>query len=768
MGVWHMSYEEEYMGYDGGEDERFEDIDPSSLGDFRYMFDEDGDGTPAPAEPQDAPPSILVQQKSKEEIQLILDELNSGLNPSQREAAETIYGPVIIIAGAGAGKTKTLTNRVATMLIQGIHPANIMLVTFTNKAAEEIRNRIEEMVGENAQYITAGTFHSTILRHVLKKYPESRYLRAIGLDMEMCANIDQDESEKLLKEAIDALSPEDREQMAENEWDHKDFEKEMGKARALGQDINDYRALTARGSDDEELRKITANCWQIYNRLCREVNGIDFDDILLFADKMLRSEPSIADELGDRFKYVMLDEYQDTNRVQMNIMDSICKKHKNICVVGDEKQSIYGFREADIKIILSFKNRYPESKSINMNQNYRSYSEILRFSNACADAMEQKLSDGQLIPMKQIEESPAELEVKKSNKVVMAEFRSGYDEAEMVAKAIRRDLMLKTPGKEVALLYRNRNSKMLVERQLVDMNIPYRVVGDASFFQKKEVKDIVGMIRFVFHPWDTMAGYRFLGATSVGISLNAAKKAASEGHSVHDFLTDQATKRLKAKKKDEITDLTVSAKKIAPFMELGKMLREAISYGDNPAFIKEVIGKLWDIYLRPGVTKIANRSDDDNDLENRTDNAEYVIDRLGKNLEKGMLIDEIIEDLTMMVENNPDTDKNLDSKVVLMTIHGSKGLEFDNVYMVGMNELTMVGEDPTFDEIEESRRLNYVGMTRAKKKLTMTFATFIVQYGQLIETKASRFIEEIEDRLKVRRYVFKSKEKSNESSMSHG
>lgn len=754
-----MSFEDEYNGYNSGDYEQHEDEDPALMGDYRYMFDEDGDAQPmAAVEQQPEVMPLPVISKTAEEIKKILNDLNGDLNEAQREAAEAIYGPVIIIAGAGTGKTKTLTHRVATMLLMGIHPANIMLVTFTNKAAEEIRERIEKMVGENAQYITAGTFHSTIFRNILKRYPESRYLRSIGVSMEECVNIDPDEAEKLVDDAISQLSDEDKAQIEENEWKRSHFEKEMSAARANALDVNDYRASNSIGSDNEVLRRITATVWQTYNRLCREVNGIDFDDILLFADKMLKAEPRIAEELGERFKYIMLDEYQDTNKVQMGIMDSIAKIHKNICVVGDEKQSIYGFREADIKIILSFKTRYNEAKTVNMSKNYRSYPEIIRYSNACADAMNQRLSDGQLNAMCKFEETPSEREVRKSNQVVMAEFKSAFDEAETVAKAIRRDLVLKVEGKNVAVLYRNRASKTIVERKMVDLNIPYRVVGDVSFFQKKEVKDIVGMIRFIFHPWDTMAGYRFLGATSVGISLNAAKKAASEGHSVHDFLKEQAAKRLKPKKKDEVTELTAAAKKIAPFMDVSKMLREAVGYGDSPQFLKEAIAKIWDIYLKPGLEKVANRSDDDNELSTRLDNAEYVIDRFGKSLEKGMLIDEIIEDLVMMVENNPDMDKNLDTKVLLMTLHASKGLEFDNVYMIGMNERNMIGEEPTFDDIEESRRLNYVGMTRAKKKLTMTFATHIQIYGEPVVTKASPFIEEIEDRLKVKRYVFKPKE----------
>jgi len=488
----------------------------------------------------------------------------------------------------------------------------------------------------------------------------------------------------------------------------------------------------------------------------RDMQGVDFDDILVFCDKMLRQEPHIAEQLGEEFKYIMLDEYQDTNRVQMSIMDAISRKHNNICVVGDEKQGIYSFRGADITVILSFKNRYPNAKQINMSKNYRSYPEIMRYSNACADAMEQRLSDGQLEPMRKFEESEQERAAKKSNKVVMAEFKTAEQEADNVAKAVFRDLRLGVQGKEIAILYRNRSLKGIIEKKLVDMDIPYRMVGDASFFQKKEVKDMVALVRFIFHPWDSMAGFRFLGATSMGVSVNAAKKASSNGLSVHEFLKESAEKKLKPKKKDEITDFTSAAKKVAPFVELAKMLRDSIKYGDNPVFIKEAIAQIWDIYMKPGLEKVAARSEQDDDLDGRLDNIGYVIERLEKSLVKGMTIDEIIEDLSMMVENNPDMDKSTESKVQMMTLHASKGLEFDNVYMIGLDNITMPGEDATFDDIEESRRLNYVGMTRSKKKLTMTFAVERFHFGQFIKTLPSPFITEIESRIGAKRYVMKA------------
>lgn len=706
-------------------------------------------------------------RRTEAEILDILEELNKDLNPGQKEAAETTEGAVIVIAGAGAGKTKTLTHRVATLLVKGVHAANILVVTFTNKAAEEIKERIEGMVGENAQYISAGTFHSVVFRKILKMHPESSYLRAIGVDMHECAIMDVDDATKLLKEALNELAPEDLVQINENDkWTPRSFEKIMSKARANGMDVNDFMASIAVGGSNEEQERITARAWLIYNRKCREAQSMDFDDILVFCNKMLQQEPHIAEQLGEEFKYVMLDEYQDTNRVQMNIMDAIVKKHHNICVVGDEKQSIYGFREADIQVILSFQNRYPEARQINMKNNYRSYSDIIRYANACADAMGQRLSDGQLIAMRQFEESPQDMSLRKSNKVFMVQFKDTEQEAKNIVRAIARDIQLGVAPKEIAILYRNRALKTDVERELVDMNMPYRLVGDTSFFQRAEVKDMVALIRFIFNPWDSLAGNRVLRATRMGVSEQAAKKAASNGMNTNEFLKEQGAKKLKTKKKGELEpEPTAAAKKLMPFIKLSEALRDSIKYGDSPAFIKDVLAEIWDIYLKPKLENSASRDADGDVMNSRLENVHYVLNRLEKNLNAGMEIDEIIEDLAMMVENNPDMDKDLDSKILMMTLHGSKGLEFDNVYMIGADNLTMPGEEPSYEEVEESRRLMYVGMTRAKKKLAISFTEERLVYGQFVRTQPSPFINEIEDRLKIRHYVM-PKEKEQERTYS--
>lgn len=694
------------------------------------------------------------------ELQASLDRINAPLNPEQKMAAETLHGPVMVIASAGAGKTKTLIHRVASMIVSGISPKDIMVVTFTNKAASEIKERLEEMpeIGLNAQFICAGTFHSIILREIIKQFPDSKFLNAIGIDVREMTNLDDKDANSLLKQAIELLPEADKDIVSDNEWRAAYFEKEMSMHRAMGHDVKDYVYDNSAGSDKEEFRRITANVWQTYNRLCREANGIDFDDILLFADKMLRAEPEIARQLSERFKYMMLDEYQDTNKVQQSIMDAIAMHHQNICTVGDEKQSIYGFRGADINVIMGFKTRYNNAKLIGLSRNYRSYSAIIQFANACADAMGQRLNDGQMINEKQIEESPQLAVQRKSNLATMVEFSSAEQEAEFIVKGIMRDLRLGVKGKEVAVLYRNKTLKSLVEKKLVENQVPYELVGDTSFYQKAEVKDMIALIRFAFHPYDSMAGLRVLNATKFGVSSKKAKESmAKNGVNVHEFLMQQSKERMKTKRKnDPDFELKAHAKKLQPFMGLCKELKDAAYYGDNPQYIADVVAQVWDIYFKPALELKAKRStssDHGDQMETRIQNVQFVLERFCDSLSRGMTIDEVIEDLVFMVEANPELDRNKNDKVKLMTLHASKGLEFENVYMIGFDELTMCGDEPSDDDVEESRRLAYVGITRAMKKLAISYAKSRRNFGEEVHVQGSRFLDEIESRLNVKRYV---------------
>jgi DNA helicase-2/ATP-dependent DNA helicase PcrA len=689
-------------------------------------------------------------------IQNTLDDVNASLNPEQKLAAETTEGPVMVVAGAGAGKTKMLIHRVASLMVKGVPAANIMVVTFTNRAAGEIKDRLEQMIGENGQYVHAGTFHSIIFKQILKPYGHSQYLQGQNINMEECAILDEKEATSLLKDAFNELSETDQNIISENEWSLDDFKQILSIERSKGYDVFDFFSRIAPGSTSEAKNRIAASIWRSFNIKCRSVGGIDFDDILLHADKMLKKESGLAEELSRQFRYLMLDEYQDTNPVQMSIMDSIAKFHSNICVVGDEKQSIYAFRGADINVILTFQKRYPGAKLIDMNKNYRSYPEIIRYSNAIADAMQQKISSGMMKGERKITEDPHELSERKGNSVAIVEFPSEQLEAVNVVKAIMRDLTARVQGNKIAVLYRNRNLKIELERMLVDRNIPYKLVGDTSFFQRAEVKDAIALVRFIFNPWDSVAGLRVLKSTNMRVSDAAAKKSMQEnGCNVHEYLRQQSELRLKSKKKDDKEyPFTETAKKVRPFINLCKMLKEACEYGDSPIFIRDILAQIWDIYMRPGI----ENKKDDNNTDIKIENVQHIFKRVKESMENGMDITSIIEDLAFMVDNNGENNSDEFDKVQLMTMHASKGLEFDNVYIIGLDAVTTHGEDPDENEIEESRRLFYVGATRAEKKLSISYSTERLHYGSHIEPEGSPFIGEIETRLKIRRVIVRKPE----------
>ena len=674
-----------------------------------------------------------------------LDDLNGSLNAEQRLAAETTEGPVIVVAGAGAGKTKALIHRVATLMRKGIPPANMLVVTFTNRAAEEIKHRLAGMVGENAHHVVAGTFHSVIFRHILKKYPDSNFLKEQGIDMRECTIMDEDESKKIMKETFAGLDDQTASHLEEISVGLDDIRHIMSMQRAKGRDVRDFLSNIQPGASNQVLLEVVGSFWRAYSEKCRQFKGIDFDDILVYADKMLRREPAIAKELSEQFKYLMLDEYQDTNRVQMNIMDSIARSHQNICVVGDEKQSIYGFRGADISVILSFKQRYPNATQIDMAKNYRSNPSVIKFANACASSMRQRLSDGRLQAMSQHQSMMPRI----------VEFENSEIEAEMICRAIRRDLSQGTMGKEIAVLYRNKHLKNLTEKKLVEMDVPYQLVGDTSFYDRAEVKDCVAMMRFIFRPWDSIAAARFLRAARIGVSDEAIKSGMEiDGLNVHEILKRKSRETLRAQKKGQEPQLTSTAKKVLPFVELAQELRAAVLDGESPEFVQETLAAIWDIYLLPRVRQLAARGSQDErekELEARIENAHFIINRLGRSLSNGLTVDEVLEDLVLMIESNSVGDRNKDGKVCLLTIHASKGLEFDNVYLIGMDHVSMAVSEDDDNDTEEERRIAYVALTRAKKRLSLSFSTWRRQHGMPIQVGPSEFLLEIERGLNIER-----------------
>ncbi|MEZ9709269.1 ATP-dependent helicase [Vibrio breoganii] len=681
-----------------------------------------------------------------------IDRINAVLDENQKRAAEAIDGAVMIVAGAGAGKTKTLIHRCATMLVSGISPKNILLITFTNKAAEEIKNRLEDMpdVGVNAQYISAGTFHS-IMKNWLKMFPQSAYMKRIGLNPEELVILDEADSLSLFKQAYKQLPDDALELCKEYQWTASVFKKQLELVKSKG--------LTEREAQDQlfddfppEFIQILITIWRTYQGLCINVNGVDFNDILLHCDGVLRENPEYAQELSEQYTRIMLDEYQDTNRVQQSIIDRIAKHHGNVCAVGDSKQSIYKFRAADVGIFLEFDKQYKDVMRIELDKNYRSYSEIIRYANAVTANMTEKVTEGMMVPVRNVEEPNDLALTRKVNTCSMVEFASDRDEIAMVVKAIKRDLATGVAPEEIALLYRNRNSRNTYEKALSAAGVRYEVLNDTSLYKSREVKDTIALTRFLVHPYDSMAGLRFLDSTSVGVSAPSTREQmATQGRSVHNILLGRSSEVLKAAGSRN-GQLKAHALKLRPFMDLIDEVNACILTNDAPDYIAGVLSEVWEIYLAPTLKKRCER--ERVDYEAKRQNAYFVFEQVERGLKSGKSIDLIIEDLVLMVEGDSETDAFRDQKIKLMTMHASKGLEFHNVYMVGLDEQTMVGdgEELLDEDIEESRRLMFVAMTRAMKKLTMTWSASKYMYGQVLPAIACRFLSEIERTLNVTRH----------------
>ena len=660
-----------------------------------------------------------------------IDFLMSPLNPGQRDAAMQIDGPVAAIAGAGAGKTKTMIHRTAHLLLKGIPATSIMLVTFTNKGAEEIKGRLEDMVGNDAQYITAGTFHSIIFRVMLKGNADHPYLQNIGLNMHECTILDDGDAKDIFKDAIGSMSADEQEAIKENGWDNK-IEEIMSAERAKGNGPDEFaRENIGYGASDDIVNRIAHDVWKRYEALCRAVNGIDFDDILLIASRFLSASPDASKELADRFKYLMLDEYQDTNPVQMKIMDCIAQHHHNIFVVGDEKQSIYKFRGADIKVILGFKKRYPDAKIIDMDLNYRSTQSILTAANITAGKMGQKLSEGFL--KKGLNNDS------KDKPIAMVSFENSILEARVIAASIRREMASGVRGEDMAILYRSRVQKSILERELVSSGVAYQVIGDIGFYQRKEVKNSIAFLRTLFRPWDSMAVIRLLKNTSFGVSDKSAKKAMSKGQTAHAYLKDMSEKVRQG------NEPTAVASKLAPLLGAMQSIRKLVAYGEDSDYIRASMESLWKTYMGPSLIRDADKDEGslEDAVEARKQNVNFLFDRFFGDMKDGRKAEDIIDELTMMTENSKQS-KDQGNLVKMMTIHGSKGLEFKHVYMPGMDRDTTPGmECDDFEEIEEERRIFYVGMTRAMDKLVLTYARNKIKWGQKMNVDASPFLLEV-------------------------
>ena len=646
-----------------------------------------------------------------------------GLNDQQRQAVAHTRGPLLIVAGAGAGKTTVLTRRAARLIEEGVPPWKILIVTFTNKAARELRERLTSMVGEQGREVVAATFHSFALRHLLRRHGERIGWGKFSI-------IDDAESRALMKEAIEMLSQQERQQRMDEKWTPADFLAEMGLARAHGLSPDAYLRTIRPGSHDESFQRQVANAWKNYMALMEKNNVLDFDAILEKGVKILKEYEDVLHAMQNRFDYIMVDEYQDTNPIQADMIQRLAEKHHNLCVVGDAKQSIYRFRGSEVRIILDFQKTYPEGTLIELPVNYRSTGPIVDVANRLSDSMRMKVGKARM----EAGGSLAELK----NRPAFGEYPNGREEASAIAKMIGERIEAGVNPQDIAVLYRTRAVKSTLEEAMIAHKIPYVVVGDTSFFQRKEVRDLMAVIRVVLNPEDSLAWYRILDAAKLGISAPRVREEADMvGASALEVLQRKATGKGKI------------AGRIQTLLNDVSELRQHTE--DGGAF-QLAVNQFWESYLLESIRKAVkaqhrNASQEimDKAIEARRSNAETLIDLVVREI--GLQpFEEIVEDLMLLAADQNESSENA---ISLMTIHASKGLEFDHLFLAAVEDEMIPGSTVEPEEVEEERRILYVAMTRAKENLVVTCARQRIMFGRTVYCSPSRFLSAVSDQFEM-------------------
>ncbi len=629
------------------------------------------------------------------------------LNEEQRQAVSQTEGPVLILAGAGSGKTRVLTHRIAYLIEEcGVNPWNIMAITFTNKAAGEMRERVDGLVGAGSESIWVTTFHSTCVR-ILR-----RYIDRLGYDNSFTI-YDAEDSKSVMKELCKSL------QIDTKMLKERTILAAVSQAKNAGISAAEY-ALNAQG--DYQKRRI-AHAYEEYEARLRKNNALDFDDLLVKTVELFQTCPDVLASYQKRFQYLMVDEYQDTNSIQLTLIRQLAGTRHNLCVVGDDDQSIYKFRGADIRNILDFETYYPEARVIKLEQNYRSTQNILDAANAViANNRGRK---------------PKRLwtEQKGGAPVRFRQFDTAYEEAEFIADDIcRKKKKGEADYKACAVLYRTNAQSRLLEERFVVEGIPYRLIGGVNFYARKEIKDLLAYLKTIDNGRDDLAVRRIINIPKRGIGAATIARvqqyADDHGISFYDALCEA----------DRIDTIGRSAVKLKPFVLMIQAFRGKL---------REVYGLeelLRDIIETTGYVRELEESDEE-DAKERIGNIDELISKVVSYVDthKEPTLSEFLEEVALVADID-SVDGNGD-RVLLMTMHSAKGLEFDQVYLAGLEDglfpsyLSVSSDDPM--EIEEERRLAYVGITRAKKELALTCARQRMIRGETQYHDVSRFVREI-------------------------
>ncbi|MBR5508928.1 MAG: DNA helicase PcrA [Lachnospiraceae bacterium] len=633
------------------------------------------------------------------------------LNREQREAVLCTEGPLLILAGAGSGKTRVLTYRIAHLIDEcGVNPWNILAITFTNKAAGEMRERVDKIVGYGSESVWVSTFHSTCVR-ILR-----RYIDRLGYDTNFTI-YDTEDQKTTMKSVCSRLQ----------------IDTKMYKERALLNAIshakdeyispNEFR-LEAEG--DYRKQKI-AEVYLEYQKELKKNNALDFDDLIVKTVELFQSCPDVLEYYQERFRYIMVDEYQDTNTVQFKLISILAKKYQNLCVVGDDDQSIYKFRGANIGNILNFEKVFPKARVIKLEQNYRSTRNILNAANGV-------ISNNRGRKVKALW-----TENEEGDALVFQQFQNGYEEAEYISGEIQKKI--RTGGAEYrdfAILYRTNAQSRLFEEKFLMANVPYKLIGGINFYSRKEIKDLLAYLKTINNGKDDLAVRRIINVPKRGIGAVTLNKvqayADSRGLGFFEAMEEA----------NEIPGLGKALLKIQPFVHLIHELRLKLSEISLEQLMEEILD-------RTGYAQELKDEDTD-EAKARLENIDELISKVVAYEEAAehANLSEFLEEVALVADI--DSLEESDNRVLLMTLHSAKGLEFPFVFLAGMEDgifpsyMSITAENPT-EEIEEERRLCYVGITRAMKELTLTSARMRMVRGENMFNNISRFVREIPQEL---------------------
>ena len=647
-----------------------------------------------------------------------MEKLLDNLNPSQRAAVEFCDGPSLVIAGAGSGKTRVLTYKIAYLLKQGLPPYYILALTFTNKAAREMKERIAEVAGEKAaRQLWMGTFHS-IFSRILRNEAE-----LLGYTSNFTI-FDSSDSKNLVKLIIKDLKLDDK------VYRPGPVHGQISKAK------NNLITPTVYANNEELLeydrlskRPMIFEIYKRYQRRLKSSNSMDFDDLLMNTNILFRDNPKVLEDYQNRFQYILVDEYQDTNVSQHRIVSQLADIHQRVCVVGDDAQSIYSFRGANIDNILNFKSNYPNTKTFKLEQNYRSTQNIV----AAANSLIKKNSE-QIFKNVFSERDEGE-------KIEVISAFSDYEEGIIVANKIARiRLELHSTYKEFAILYRTNAQSRVFEESLRKANIPYRIYGGLSFYQRKEIKDVVSYFRLIVNPSDEIAFQRVINYPTRGIG-NVTVNKITEAAQHHEVGLWEIISNLD---KYPLQINAGTAKRITGFQSL---IADFIEQDrDMSAFelAQEVIKKTGIAKDTFGDLSPEGMSRTQNIQELLNAMSEFVDMRIEQGEEDIQLVD-FLSEAALLTDQDTDNDSG-DDKVTLMTVHASKGLEFEHVFVVGMEEDLFPSQMAKGEirGLEEERRLFYVALTRAKQTCIITFAKSRFKHGQNTPARQSQFLKDID------------------------